>query len=54
METDRFYEATLKALAPGSYRTESPGQNRFAETGDEPVLVQIVPFGPSSTDYADP
>jgi quercetin dioxygenase-like cupin family protein len=50
---DRFDEAKLKALPPGSYYTEPPGQNHFAETGDEPVVVQITGFGPSSTDCAD-
>jgi pimeloyl-ACP methyl ester carboxylesterase/quercetin dioxygenase-like cupin family protein len=50
---DRFDESKLKALPPGSYYTEPPGQNHFAETADEPVVVQITGFGPSSTDYAD-
>jgi hypothetical protein len=50
---DRFDEAKLKALPPGSHYTEQPGQNHFAETGDEPVVVQITGFGPSSTDYTD-
>ena len=49
----RFDESKLKALPPGSYYTEPPGQNHFAETGDEPVVVQITGFGPSSTDYVD-
>ena len=34
------------------YRYPPPGQNHFAETGDEPVLVQITGFGLSPTDYA--
>jgi quercetin dioxygenase-like cupin family protein len=51
---DRFDESKLKALPPGSYYTEPPGQTHFAETGDEPVVVQITGFGPSSTDYVDP
>ena len=51
---DRFDESKLKALPPGSYYTEPPGQSHFAETGDEPVVVQITGFGPSSTDYVDP
>jgi pimeloyl-ACP methyl ester carboxylesterase/quercetin dioxygenase-like cupin family protein len=50
---DRFDEAKLKALPPGSFYTEPPGQTHFAETGDEPVVVQITGFGPSSTDYVD-
>jgi pimeloyl-ACP methyl ester carboxylesterase len=51
---EKFDEATLKALPPGSFYTEPPSQAHFAETGDEPVVVQITGFGPSSTDYVDP
>jgi pimeloyl-ACP methyl ester carboxylesterase len=51
---DKFDEAKLKALPVGSFYTEPPGQNHFAETGEEPVVVQITGFGPSSTDYVDP
>jgi pimeloyl-ACP methyl ester carboxylesterase/quercetin dioxygenase-like cupin family protein len=50
---DHFDESKLKALPAGSYYTEPPGQAHFAETGDEPVVVQISGFGPSSTDYVD-
>jgi uncharacterized RmlC-like cupin family protein len=50
---DKFDESKLKALPPGSFYTEPPRRNHFAETGDEPV-VQITGFGPSSTDYVDP
>jgi pimeloyl-ACP methyl ester carboxylesterase/uncharacterized RmlC-like cupin family protein len=51
---DKFDESKLKALPPGSFYTEPPGRNHFAETGDEPVIVQITGFGPSSTEYVDP
>jgi pimeloyl-ACP methyl ester carboxylesterase/uncharacterized RmlC-like cupin family protein len=51
---DKFDEAKLKALPPGSFYTEPPAQNQFAETGDDAVVVQITGFGPSSTDYVDP
>src|SRR6202795_3903814 len=51
---DKFDESKLKALTPGSFYTEPPGQNHFAETGDEPVEVQITGYGPSSTEYVDP
>jgi pimeloyl-ACP methyl ester carboxylesterase/uncharacterized RmlC-like cupin family protein len=51
---DEFDESKLKALPPGSFYTEPPGQNHFAETSDEPVVVQITGFGPSSTEYVDP
>jgi pimeloyl-ACP methyl ester carboxylesterase len=50
---DKFDEGKLKALPPGSYYTEPPSRNHFAETGNEPVVVQITGFGPSSTDYVD-
>jgi|HubBroStandDraft_4_1064222.scaffolds.fasta_scaffold01153_13 pimeloyl-ACP methyl ester carboxylesterase/uncharacterized RmlC-like cupin family protein len=51
---DKFDESKLKVLPPGSFYTEPPGRNHFAETGDEPVEVQITGFGPSSTEYVDP
>jgi len=50
---DRFDESKLKPLSSGSFYTEPPGQNHFAETADEPVVVQITGFGPSSTEYVD-
>ena len=50
---DKFDEAKLKTLPPGSFYTEPPARNHFAETGDEPVVVQITGFGPSSTEYVD-
>jgi uncharacterized RmlC-like cupin family protein len=51
---EKFDEAKLKALPPGSFYTEPPAEAHFAETGDEAVVVQITGFGPSSTDYVDP
>ncbi len=50
---DKFDEAKLKALPPGSFYTEPPSRNHFAETGNEAVVVQITGFGPSSTKYVD-
>ncbi len=50
---DKFDESKLKALPPGSFYTEPPGETHFAETGDEAVVVQITGYGPSSTDYVD-
>jgi pimeloyl-ACP methyl ester carboxylesterase/quercetin dioxygenase-like cupin family protein len=50
---DRFDESKLKALPPGSFYTEPPGKNHFAATGDDPVIVQITGFGPSSTTYVE-
>src|SRR2546421_4209781 len=51
---DKFDEAKLKPLPLGSFYTEPSARNHFAETGDEPVVVQITGFGPSSTEYVDP
>ena len=51
---DKFDEAKLKVLPPGSFYTEPPGKNHFAETGDEAAVVQITGYGPSSTVYVDP
>lgn len=51
---DKFDETKLKALPPGSFYTEPPGRNHFAETVDDAVVVQITGNGPSSTDYVDP
>src|SRR5438128_369564 len=51
---EKVDQAKLKALPPGSFYTEPPGEAHFAETGDEAVVVQITGFGPSSTDYVDP
>lgn len=50
---DRFDDSKLKALPPGSFYTEPPGETHFAETGDEAVIVQITGYGPSSTDYVE-
>jgi len=50
---DKFDEAKLKTLPPGSFYTEPPSRNHFAETGNEAVVVQITGFGPSSTKYVD-
>jgi len=50
---EKFDESKLKALPPGSFYTEPPGQAHFAETAEEAVEVQITGFGPSSTDYVN-
>jgi uncharacterized RmlC-like cupin family protein len=50
---DSFNSADLKALPPGSFYTEPSNRSHFAETGDEPVIVQITGSGPSSTRYVD-
>jgi uncharacterized RmlC-like cupin family protein len=50
---DKFDEAKLKALPPGSFYTEPPSRNHLAEKSNEAVVVHITGFGPSSTDYVN-
>ena len=49
----RFDETRLRALPPGSFYTEPPNDNHFAETRDDDVLVQISGLGPTGTTYVD-
>jgi quercetin dioxygenase-like cupin family protein len=49
-----FDERSLKALAPGSVYSEPGGDNHFAQTGDDPVVVQISGYGPTDTRYFNP
>jgi hypothetical protein len=51
---DRFEEQALKVLPPGSVYSEPGGVSHFAQTGAEPVLVEISGFGPTDTHYMDP
>jgi quercetin dioxygenase-like cupin family protein len=51
---DHFSKQALKTLPPGSVYSEPAGSNHFAQTGDEPVLVEISGFGPTDTHYANP
>jgi len=51
---DAFDKAELRALPPGSFYTEPANRTHFAETHDEPVIVQITGVGPSSTSYVNP
>ena len=50
---DKFDEARLAALPPGSFYTEPPNVNHFAMTKGE-VILQITGTGPSTTKYVDP
>ena len=50
---DKFDEARLAALPPGSFYTEPPNVNHFAMTKGE-VIIQITGTGPSTTKYVDP
>jgi pimeloyl-ACP methyl ester carboxylesterase/uncharacterized RmlC-like cupin family protein len=51
---DRFDEQALKSLPPGSVYSEPGGVTHFAQTGAEPVLVEISGLGPTDTRYFDP
>lgn len=44
-------EARVKALPPGSFYTEPAGVPHFAITRDEPVVVYIHGWGPTSTRF---
>ena len=50
---EKFDERALKALPPGSFYTEPPGQAHFARTGDTAVVLQISGVGPTGTTYAE-
>jgi pimeloyl-ACP methyl ester carboxylesterase len=50
---DHFDSAGIKALPVGSVYTEPPHRPHFAETRDEPVVLEITGFGPSGTTYVD-
>jgi quercetin dioxygenase-like cupin family protein len=46
-----FDAARLRALPAGSFYTEPPGRDHFAETRDSAVMVQISGVGPTGTTY---
>jgi pimeloyl-ACP methyl ester carboxylesterase/quercetin dioxygenase-like cupin family protein len=48
----RFDVKALKALPPGSFYTEPPGELHFAQTRAEPVVLHITGYGPTDTIYA--
>jgi len=50
---DHFDERALKSLPPGSVYSEPGAVTHFAQTGAEPVLVEISGFGPTDTHYFD-
>src|SRR6266567_2998468 len=49
-----FDERSLKTLSAGSVYSEPGGVDHFAQTGAEPVVVQISGYGPTDTHYFDP
>jgi quercetin dioxygenase-like cupin family protein len=50
---DKFDETQLKKLTAGSIYSEVAGQNHFAMTGKEPVIVEITGYGPSGVKYVN-
>lgn len=50
---NKFSLDKLKKLSVGSVYSEVPGQNHFAMTKDEPVIVEITGYGPSETTYVN-
>jgi quercetin dioxygenase-like cupin family protein len=51
---NHFNEELLKTLPPGSVYSEPGGQTHFAQTENEPVVVEISGYGPTDTRYFDP
>jgi pimeloyl-ACP methyl ester carboxylesterase len=51
---NRFNEHSLKSLPIGSVYSEPGHANHFAQTGAEPVLVEISGYGPTDTVYVNP
>ncbi len=49
-----FNATALKTLPPGSVYTEPAGQNHFARTGAEDVVIQYTGVGPLKTKYVNP
>ena len=47
-------ESAVKLLPPGSFYTEPAGDPHFAMTREQPAVVYISGFGPTSTTYIDP
>jgi len=49
-----FDTKSLKTLPPGSVYSEPAGDNHFAQTDADAVIVQISGYGPTDTRYFDP
>jgi quercetin dioxygenase-like cupin family protein len=49
-----FEEKALKILPVGSVYSEPGGQNHFARTTEDSVIVHISGFGPTDTRYFNP
>lgn len=50
----KFDAKALKTLVPGSVYSEPGGDNHFAQTGEDAVVVLISGYGPTDTRYFDP
>lgn len=48
---NRFDSKSLKTLSPGSVYSEPGGDNHFARTDTDPVIVEISGYGPTDTHY---
>ncbi len=51
---NHFDAKALKTLAPGSVYSEPGGDNHFAQTGADAVVVLVSGYGPTDTRYFDP
>jgi quercetin dioxygenase-like cupin family protein len=51
---EKFDEAKLKALPPGSFFTEPKNAPHFAMAKTEDVILQVTAMGPSGTNYVNP
>jgi len=50
---DKYDEALLKALPPGSHYTEPAHVNHFAGTQDQVTVVECTSVGPAGTTFVD-
>jgi quercetin dioxygenase-like cupin family protein len=48
---NHFDAKSLKTLPPGSVYSEPGGDNHFARTDADPVIVEISGYGPTDTRY---
>jgi uncharacterized RmlC-like cupin family protein len=48
---NHFDEKSLKTLPPGSVYSESGGDNHFAQTDADAVIVETSGYGPTNTRY---
>jgi quercetin dioxygenase-like cupin family protein len=48
---DHFDAKSLKTMPPGSVYSEPGGDNHFARTDTDPVIVEICGYGPTDTHY---